>query len=288
VDIQQLRHFKVIAELEHMTRASERLHVAQPALSKTIRLLEEELHVKLFDRKGKNIHLNDNGRILLKYTNQIIQNLDNAKKEIIDNNNKQKNVVTITMQAASKLLPSLLLAFKKENPSISFVINQHNGEKIIESDLVISSTKGRVHAPNLVNLLEEEILLAVPKWHPLARRDQIFLEEVSEEKFISLQKGMGLSDITTYYCQLAGFEPNIVLESDDPATIRGFISVGLGIAFLPSITWRGGIDENIKLLTISDFDCKRFINLSWKEGTYQTKAFTIVCNYIVDYFRKLK
>ncbi|MBO1511528.1 LysR family transcriptional regulator [Metabacillus bambusae] len=131
VDIQQLRHFKVIAELEHMTRASERLLVAQPALSKTIRLLEEEFQVKLFDRLGKNIHLNENGRILLKYTNQIMDNLDDAKKEILEYNNQQNNVVTITMQAASKLNTYPVVGYnseqvlkeREENPYYSLKFN---------------------------------------------------------------------------------------------------------------------------------------------------------------------
>ncbi|WP_100407569.1 LysR family transcriptional regulator [Bacillus solitudinis] len=82
MELQHLRQFKVVAELEHMTRASENLHIAQPALSKTIRILEDELKVKLFTRIGKNIKLNLNGQILLKYTNEIMYIIDNAKKSL--------------------------------------------------------------------------------------------------------------------------------------------------------------------------------------------------------------
>ena len=267
MEIKYLRYFKKIAELENMTRASEALLVSQPALSKTISILEKELEVKLFDRVGKNIILNENGRILLKYTNQIVNSLEEVKTELSDFNKKQERTVTIAMHAASKLLPAILSGFKKQYPSIKFAILQHE-DKIQEEmncDLIIYSTKNIVNAKNVILLLEEEILLAVPNEHPLAERKKICLEEVASEPFISLRKGKELSDITTSFCHSAGFEPNIILQSDDPATIRGLISVGLGIAFLPAITWKGVADSNMKLLSISNITCNRYINISWKE-----------------------
>ncbi|MCJ7840473.1 LysR family transcriptional regulator [Lederbergia sp. NSJ-179] len=289
MELQYLRYFKVIAELENMTRASEALHVAQPALSKTVRILEEELQVKLFNRKGKNIILNENGRILLKYTYQILNSLKDAKLEIAENNKIQENTVSIAMHAASRLIPPILLDFKKQYPNINFNIEQHRNKKYAEknADFIIYSTKDKVIDRNVVTLLEEEILIAVPIDHPLAKKEQVYLEELASESFISLQQGKGLSDITNYYCRLAGFEPKIVLDSDDPATIRGLIAVGLGISFLPAITWKSDLVSNIKLLSISNFDCKRYIHISWKKGTYRSEASKLVCDYIIKFFKQL-
>jgi len=289
MEIKYLRYFKKIAELENMTRASEALLVSQPALSKTISILEKELEVKLFDRVGKNIILNENGRILLKYTNQIVNSLEEVKTELSDFNKKQERTVTIAMHAASKLLPAILSGFKKQYPSIKFAILQHE-DKIQEEmncDLIIYSTKNIVNAKNVILLLEEEILLAVPNEHPLAERKKICLEEVASEPFISLRKGKELSDITTSFCHSAGFEPNIILQSDDPATIRGLISVGLGIAFLPAITWKGVADSNMKLLSISNITCNRYINISWKEERYCSESTKLFRDYIINFFIEL-
>lgn len=291
MNINHLRYFKKIAELENMTQASKALNVAQPSLSKTIRTLEEDLHVKLFDRKGKHIVLNQNGRILLKYTNKIINSIEDAKMEIKDSNNIQNNTVTIAVQAASQLLSTILLDLKKHYPTIKLTLIQHANKKHeeVNADLIIYSTKNKVNKPNVITLLEEKILLAVPIDHPFSNRENVLLEELASESFISLQNGMGLREITNYYCQLAGFEPHIILDSDDPATIRGLINVGLGIAFLPAITWQQNIaSDKIKLLSISDIDCKRFINISWRQKTYRSKTSKLVCNYMVDFFKNLQ
>ncbi|HEY5585247.1 MAG TPA: LysR family transcriptional regulator [Ruminiclostridium sp.] len=289
MEIQYLRYFKKIAELEHMTRASEALQVAQPTLSKTISFLEKAFQVKVFDRIGKNIILNENGRILLKYTNQILNSLEDAKTQISDRNKKQDITVTISMHAASKLLPSIIYDFKKKYPDIKFaiVLHEDKSNEKMNCDLIIDSTRDKVIAKNVIQLLEEEILLAVPKEHPLSHKKSITLEEVASEAFISLQKGKGLSDITTAFCLSAGFEPNIILESDDPATIRGLIGIGLGVAFLPAITWQGVADANMKLLSISNINCKRYINVSWKEGRYFSESAKLFRDYLVDFFSKL-
>lgn len=289
MELLHLHYFKTIAELNHMTNASAVLHVAQPSLSKTIRILENELSVNLFDRVGKNIILNENGKILLKYTNQIFDALEDAKTELSDYNRSNENILTISMHSASKLLPEILLGFKDKHPEIKFAIAQHDNKNPQKTncDLLINSTRQKIISDHAVTLLEEEILLAVPRDHPLAAKKSVSLDEVASESFISLQKGKDLSIITSSYCKDAGFEPHVVLESDDPATIRGLISVGLGIAFLPSITWHGVADSKLKLLSISNIKCKRYINASWSQDRYLSNSAKLFLDFIVDFFRNL-
>jgi len=289
MELLHLRYFKTIAELEHMTKAGEILHVAQPSLSKVVRILEKELEVNLFDRVGKNINLNENGKILLKYANKIFASLEDAKTELSNLNRKHEGTLTISMHAASKLLPEILSGFKKKHPNIKFAIVQHDNKNSGEMncDLLINSTKQKITDDNVITLLEEEILLAVPKDHPSALRKRIRLEEVATEAFISLQKGKDLSDITSSFCKDSGFEPNIILESDDPSTIRGLISAGLGVAFLPAITWHGVADSNIKLLSISNINCKRYINASCRQGRYCSDSTKLFLDFVVDFFKNL-
>lgn len=286
MEIQYLRYFKKVAELEHMTKASEELMISQPALSKNIKDIEKELNSKLFNRVGKNIVLNENGNILLKYTNLILNSLDDLNKELTDADNCKRNTVSFSMQAASKLLPIILSGFKSRYPEIKFAIKQHKDTS--DCDLIINSSKDKITAGNLISLLEERILLAVPKDHILASRNEICLEELSQEKFISLQKGTSLCDITREYCISAGYEPNVILESDDPATIRGLISVGMGVCFFPAITWRDVADSNIKLLSITNDYFKRFINVSWNEDRYLSRSTILYRDYLIDFFRTLK
>ena len=208
--------------------------------------------------------------------------------ELADNNRKVEKEITISMQSASKWLPVLISGFKKQYPDIKIAIVQHtNPMDTMRCDIRISSGRTKIEDTNTITLLEEEILLALPKEHPLATKSSIALTDVKDEPFISLQKGKPLREITDEYCRLAGFEPKVVLESDDPSTIRGFIHLGLGISFIPTITWNNIANSSIALLNISKPKCNRYIYLSWKNTTYISEATKLFRDYAVEFFQKL-
>ena len=98
-----LSYFQKTAELQHLTKAAEALHISQPSLSHTIKVLETELGVPLFSRSGRNIVLTRYGEILLRHTNRIMQELNGAQKELADTKEAQKLTVTISLFAASMI-----------------------------------------------------------------------------------------------------------------------------------------------------------------------------------------
>jgi DNA-binding transcriptional LysR family regulator len=212
MDIHTLTYFKKVAELQHITRAAEELHIAQPSLSRTISGLEKELKVQLFERTGKNIVLNPYGAIVLRHTNRIMQELRDIENELNEAQGVQNRTVTISLYAASKLLPKLVMNFKREYPSIRLRIHQEDlsRRESDECDLSISSSIQPSRADNVVTLMEEEILLALPESSPFSQRGSLCLKEVEEEEFICLQRGKSLRNITDMYCKMAGFEPSVV------------------------------------------------------------------------------
>lgn len=119
MDFNHLVYFKKVAELQNMTRAAEELIMTQPALSRVIHNLEEEVGVKFFERSGKNIVLNKNGEIFLKYTNQIMEALEQAKREIYHLDQEKKTGITIVMRTAMSFLPFLMKNFKDRYPHIT-------------------------------------------------------------------------------------------------------------------------------------------------------------------------
>lgn len=287
MDIHSLTYFKKVAELQHITRASEELHVAQPSLSRTISRLEKELGVQLFERSGKNIILNSYGGILLKHTNRILQELKDIEQEIGDAAGERSRTVTLSLYAASKLLPELVMAFKHEYPSIRLQIIQEDLTKNQPDgcDLTLFSSMQPCTQDYSVTLIEEEILLALPESNPLSKRENLNLSEVAGEEFICLQQGKSLRTITDTFCKIAGFEPSVVLESDSPETVRELIRAGIGISFIPSITWQGMGTENIVLVPISFPQCRRYINLSWRTQGYLSPAAILFRDFVQDYFK---
>lgn len=289
MDFHSLIYFKKAAELQHITRAAEELHVAQPSLSRTISALEKELGVRLFDRVGKNIVLNPYGEIVLRHVNRILQETADIRAELAEAQNQSRQSVTISLYAASKLLPQVVMKFQKEHPSIRLRIMQDDlsSPSPEEYDLSLFSSIQPCWGKNEVTLLEEEILLALPESNPLAKRKSIHLREVAGEEFICLQRGKSLRTITDTFCRMAGFEPTVILESDSPETVRELIGAGIGMAFIPRVTWSGMLTDNIALVPISFPQCKRYINLSWRNGGYLSSAAKLFRDFVMDYFQSL-
>ena len=150
IDLHSLIYFKKVAELQHLAG------------------LEAELGVKLFDRVGKGIVLNRNGAILLRHTNSVLRELADAQAELADQEAEGNRTVTISLFAASKLLPQLISDFKAEFPSIRLQIIQHDlreqGEG--ERDIAIFSSVQPAVGENERVLIEEELLLALPEGSP--------------------------------------------------------------------------------------------------------------------------
>ncbi len=290
IDLNSLTYFKKVAELQHFTLAAEELRVAQPSLSRTISRLEQSLGVQLFDRAGRNVTLNPYGEIVLRHTNRILQELFDIERELADYSDQSHQLVTLSLYAASKLFPQMVTAFKHKHPLIRLKVIQESPSPDVseECDLTLSSSIYPLSSPNTITLFAEDILLALPDSSPLANRPFVDLIEVSHEKFICLHKGKSLRKITDTYCQIAGFEPTVVLESDSPEIVRELIHAGIGIAFIPSITWRGMETKNLVLLPIHFPQCKRYIQLSWRSDGYLPSAAVIFRDFMKEYFRDFR
>ncbi len=288
MELLQLKYFQKIAHLEHMTKAAEALSVSQPSLSKTLRMLEEELSVQLFDREGKYIRLNEYGKAYLKNVDIALAALEDGKRKLINMNKERLQPIYLAVLAASPVLPNLLSSFRDLYPSVSFQLLQNSPQYTQgDFDLCISSLPVNREGVGGTPLLTEEIFLAVPKGHRLAHRKSVKLQEAANEGFIHLKPGNALRQITDSFCRLAGFSPRIAFESDDPATVRGLITAGQGIGFIPVVSWRGTIGDSVVLLKIEEPVCSRTLGLFWIEDRYQSEMVLAFRQFTVDYFQKL-
>ncbi len=129
--------------------------------------------------------------------------------------------------------------------------------------------------------------MGVPNNNTFSNKDHIFLKELSKENFISFQSDKPLRKISDTLCSYAGFTPNIVFESDVPSIVRQLIIAGLGISFIPKISWNIPSDNSIKLIHVVDPPCKRYLNISWHANNYMSKYAKIFRDFAVDYYSLL-
>ncbi|MBQ8510293.1 MAG: LysR family transcriptional regulator [Clostridia bacterium] len=255
-----LHYFYTIAQYEHVTRAAEEIHISQPALTKTLKLLEAELEVPLFMKNGRNIILTEYGRYLKGELDKIIPVIDAIPEQM--NKLKQKAGMTVRLNviAASTAVMSAVVEYKKLHPDVIFSLIQ-NEEK---PDCDLSITTNYSHPTPAGNLrkrcvMEEKIFLAVPRNSAYAACESIDLATVSDEGFITLAGSRPFRTICDKFCTYAGFSPRIVFESDSPAAVRDIIGAEAGIGFWPEYSWGRISSSDIVLLPISNPTCQREI-----------------------------
>lgn len=258
MDIQKLKYFYTTAEFEHVTRASDILHISQPSLTQAIRSLELELGVPLFVRQGRRIVLTEFGKYLKDRLDSLLPQFDNISNEIEQLKISVNKTVKLNILAASSFVINAIVSYKKKNPDVIFDFEQN--EKRYDCDIVITTNGLDSDNPKSYvkrRVKKEKIYLAVPKNSDYAAYDEIDLSEVKDESFIMLSSTRLFGVICNKYCSVAGFLPKILFESDSPVAVQNIISTGAGIAFWPEYSWGKINNKNVTLIPISYPNCER-------------------------------
>lgn len=291
MDLHQIEYFIKVAELEHMTKAANELHVAQPALSKTIKMLEEDLGVPLFDRKGNKIQLNAAGKIFLDYAKKMMTDTLNVRRDLQEYSQTEMATITISKNIAFEIIYPAIAEFNKLYPSVHFEFTPYTapeGELPDNHDFTIFSTILPVEEPDCRTVLQEPIQLGVPFSHPLAERESVSLAELKDEDFIfTLPLQSTINDIVFMHCRLSGFEPKRLLTTGTTNDVMYCLRHGLGLAFTPEISWYYMMKENgFALVPIREMRFTRCINIRWKTEGYVSKASLLFREFLLDYLSR--
>lgn len=290
MELLQLKYFQKVARLEHMTKAAEELYIAQPALSKTIARLENDLGVPLFDRKKRQIKLNTFGHIFLKQVDIALSALAEGERQLADHIEMEKGRVVIAStnhKCDAELVSSFLSIFPKSNLRI---IQATNDEQIIKSlregdiDYYITSLPIAEKDIESITFLTEEIFIAVAHDHRFAQRKSIRLEEAAKEPFIGFKTGDDFQEMANQFCEESGFRPNILCEVDEFAAINSFVQKGIGIAFMTEEA--KAKDSSIRLIPIEEPVCQRMFQLAWAENRYLSGVAQKFRDFLIQYYSK--
>ncbi|MFD6162194.1 LysR substrate-binding domain-containing protein [Nocardia sp. NPDC060256] len=289
---EDLEWFTTLAQLERVGAAAERLHIAQPTLSRMLGRLERRLGVELFDRHGKRITLNEFGRIYYERARRAQAELDTAAKSIDDLNSPANGVVRLSFlhSFGGWLVPQLVGEFRRGSARITFALRQGPAEMVATdvldgtSDLGIVSPRPTMAGIGWRGLLRQRLALAVPAHHRLAGRRQVRLDEVADEDFIAMHPGFGMRRIVDELCAAAGLRPRIAFEASDLITVAGLVAAGLGVGVLPeedigpaSSPRVAGVKADVRLpgpvlIPLADAGATREVGLVWSAQTSASGA----------------
>lgn len=239
-----LRYFVAVAEELHFGRAAERVLVTQPALSRQIAELEQQLGVQLLVRTSRSVRLTDAGHTLLVESRRAIAQAELAVEMTQRAGRGEVGRVRVGFltSACNSLLPPTVARFRSRFPSVALELESLlDGEqlrRITEGELDV----GLVRAAPDTTMLQSEVLLneplaaVLPNGHPLVGASQLGLAALKDEPFILWPRieAVGSYDALIAACRQVGFSPRIELTVADPSAILGMVAAGLGVSVLAS------------------------------------------------------
>ena len=243
VELRHLRYFVAVAEAENVLRAAtQKLHVSQPAVSRQIRDLEDELGVLLFERTGKAVSLTDAGRLFLKEARAVLERTDEAVRNVraFAQAGETELHVGYTPALRSQIVSPALHTFQQAMPNVHVKLHDWTSEKIVtglrDGRLQLAfvarpSKRGAFHGLRFEELLREQVHLAVPPTHPLAQRRSVSLADAAREPFV----GLTPEDFPDYNAYLASIfapvknKPRVIEEHDSMTSVISAIEAGTGV-----------------------------------------------------------
>lgn len=288
MNIQILTYFKTVASLEHLTKAAEQLNIAQSSLSRSIKNLEEELQVPLFNHQKNRIKLNQNGEKLLVTVNQILLLLNNTVTEIREDENFVTKALVFQINSAGKFFPDLMRDFKQLHPDTKFVIEAHRLDAPFSDqvDLILcSSLSKKLEFPSHM-LIQEKLYITVSCNHQLADADTVEFSSLAKESFLFSGPQNDMHAIQMAYCKKAGIQPRIIAQTDKQNILLRIININEGISLLPKLQPSYGVQNLIRQIPISDIDCYRYVHLVANPYKYQTKISKQFQRFCIHYFQR--
>lgn len=296
----QLQYFKSLAETEHLSRTAAEMYISPSALSASINRLEEELGVQLFNRIGRNIQLNENGKEFYYHVKRVLYELDQVCEELRSGANSAAPSLTVSTSTPS-IWEKPFLKFIMKNPGLAF--NHHtvdvdklrsnrlqvrDGEPDFDFIITACANMSTEDYNYTILIPNDQPMLAVYEGHPFAERKEISLYEAKNEPFIALDKQFGARQFFDIVFELAGFKPRIVAQVD--FTLRAsLVKNGVGITMASTMALESTQLEGLRFIKIISPANPRPQAIFWKKGrelSPQAKAFKhFMINYYKDFAR---
>ena len=255
MELLQLKYFLSAAKTENFSATANLFFVPPSSVSASIKKLEKELGVNLFDRTANKIKLNGYGKIFFDAVEKSEQLLKKAKSDIYDLSKSPFGEMKLLILTNRQKVTNVISEFKSKYPNISFNISHHgevSRDTVSKYDIIV--TEQNISSDNFSKKfwIREEIFVAMHKDHSLAKNNVISAENLKNEKFICMQKGSSIRNCADAFFQKKHINPEIIIECEDPQYVRSYLNIGLGITFYPFVSWQKQIDDNIRLLKIDE------------------------------------
>jgi len=289
MDIKQLIYFLTIAEEGNISKAAERLHMAQPPLSQQLKLLEEELGVILFQRNTRRMQITDAGQLLQSRAQQIIELMEKTSKELNDLKEGSQGVLSIgTISSAGEtLVPIVVQDFHKAYPGVDFRIKESSTFEILELvkrgvvEVGVIRTPFNLETFDHISLPEEPMMAAAMDSLLDMNKTSMNLDELKGKPLLFHNR---YANNIEEACRKSGFEPKVKCRIDDTRTMLNWASGGMGIALIPRDMMALIPDSNLRFIEIKEETLATKIIIIWKKNHYLSTP----ARHFLEFFKSKK
>ncbi len=293
MDFDQLRSFVEVARLKNFSRAAGKLGLTQPAISTQVRLLEEELGVRLFDRIGKRAFLTQPGVLLLEHAGKILNVQKEAREALRDLLPAPAGHLHLGATEASclYLLPKVFASFKKRHPEVKITVYRNFTTKIVQKLLEDSVDLGFVSLPveareiETIPLFRESVDVAVPVNHPLASQSSVTLEEIARYPWIFPKASRTRQMLDGLFRNVP---VHVTMELSGVETIKKFIGIGMGISLLSHSYAHAEVQSGtLKLIPLAEPRLERQLGIAYRTDRYLSRSSRAFLEIAKSHFARL-
>jgi LysR family transcriptional activator of glutamate synthase operon len=291
MELGYLYEFSIVARCENFSLAAEELFISQSSLSKHIKSLETELGVSLFDRTTRSVRLNEYGRILLPYAEQIFSQFQTCVGQLQKKQEAHRGsllVASIPVMAQYGITEALS-SFRMEHPELTLSVAEHEACQIDEllsrgeCDLAFQRFPASEESPYQEMVFCTDTLVAVlPEEHPLARSGVLPLAQLKNDVFLLLDENTRMHDMCVQACAAANFTPEMAYKGHRPENIIGLVARGMGVSLLMRRQAEFYKNPGIVCLELAENVSSR-ISLIWKKGRVPSPAAQTFISYMARY-----
>lgn len=290
MEFRQLRTFREIADTRSFTKAAQRVHLTQAAVSAQIKALESEAGTPLFSRINKKVFLTEAGELLLKRADRMLREHDEALYELSELGQIGRGrlrIGTASTMASNYPLPTILAELKREHPFLQLTVLRGTSAGIVAQILANDLDLGLVSLPVEATDIRTEVLrrdrliAIVPTGHRLAAHRTVSASQLAAEPLILGEEGGNTRRLIDLFFEKAGLKPDVIMKLGSMTAIKRMVECGLGVSIVPRSSAKDEIaGGRLSALTVRNLNVYYELGLAALKGDHMPpiqRAFRQLC-----------